>query len=206
LLGRAVFVSASIPDPDRWEGPFDALEITDAVVAIARAVLAAGGRLVTAAHPTIAPLILYVAAEQPPLGTPTVTVYQSEVFDGSMPEAISRFRDEGVGLVIRTPRIADEPPDPRRAPQSLAVMRDRMFADPTLTAAVFIGGMTGIPREHALFSQAHPTAPMYALGRPGGEARSLVEASPSEMRYMLSAGNVYPAIARSIVTHIAGGG
>jgi hypothetical protein len=34
---RTLFVSASIPDPDRWEGEFDALEITDAVVSLARA-------------------------------------------------------------------------------------------------------------------------------------------------------------------------
>ena len=56
--GRALFLSASIPDPERWSGPFDALEVTDAVVALARASLTRGYALVTAAHPTIAPLLL----------------------------------------------------------------------------------------------------------------------------------------------------
>jgi hypothetical protein len=60
-IGRTLFLSASIPDPERWDGEFDALAITDAVVALARTFLSAGWRLVTAAHPTIAPLLLYVA-------------------------------------------------------------------------------------------------------------------------------------------------
>ena len=63
LAGRAVFLSASIPDQSRWHGEFDVREITDAVVAASRAVLTADGVLVTAAHPTIAPLLLYVAGE-----------------------------------------------------------------------------------------------------------------------------------------------
>lgn len=45
--------------------PFDALEVTDAVVAAGRSFLALDGVLVTAAHPTIALLLLYVAAEFP---------------------------------------------------------------------------------------------------------------------------------------------
>ena len=65
LRDVTVFLGGSIPDPGRWEGHFDAREITDATVAAARAILYAGGTLVTGAHPTIAPLILYVAAEIP---------------------------------------------------------------------------------------------------------------------------------------------
>ena len=51
LAGQAVFLSASIPDPSRWPGEFDALEITDAVVSVARAVLSAGAVLVTGGAP-----------------------------------------------------------------------------------------------------------------------------------------------------------
>lgn len=202
LDGRAVFVSASIPDPDRWAGVFDPLEITDAVVAVAREVLAANGRLVTAAHPTIAPLLLYVAAEQQPAESPAVTVYQSEVFDGYMPEEISRFQEEGVGVVVPTPRVADEPPDPRLAPESLQLMRQRMFDDSQLAAAIFVGGMSGIPREHALFTAVHPELPKYALARPGGEAASLLDGCPPELRQLLAEGDIYPAVARSIIANI----
>src|SRR5439155_20496577 len=102
LAGTAVFLSASIPDPTRWTGDFDALEIIDAVVAVGRSMLSAGARLVTAAHPTIAPLLLYVAAELPHAPEPRVVVYQSGVFDSVMPEATRRFEADGVGTLIRT--------------------------------------------------------------------------------------------------------
>lgn len=87
---RSLFVSASIPDPERWDGEFDALEITDAIVSLTRIFLTAGWRLVTAAHPTIAPLLLYVAAELDVEGDRRISIYQSESFrrdpaDGNSP-------------------------------------------------------------------------------------------------------------------------
>src|SRR5207248_3048115 len=91
---ESIFISASIPDPTRWEGDFDAFEITDAVVALARACLTAGFRLVTAAHPTIAPLLLYVAAEFPAAPSPRVVVYQSDLFADVLPSATRRFEAE----------------------------------------------------------------------------------------------------------------
>jgi hypothetical protein len=200
-----VFISASIPDPARWRGHFDALAITDAVVSVARAVLASGGRLVTAAHPTIAPLLLYVAAEQPPSPEPLVVIYQSEVFEAIWPPATHRFEDQRVGAVIRTPTVGDEPPDPRYAPRSLALMRQRLLTEEPLIAAIFIGGMNGIPLEHALFKETHPAAPTYALAQPGGEAKALVHASPSVLHDILATENVYPTVARAIVADIAAG-
>src|SRR5690242_534250 len=89
---RSLFVSASIPDPERWDGEFDALEITDAVVSLARVFLTAGWRLVTAAHPTIAPLLLYVAAELSVEGDRRISIYQSELFSEILPAATRRFQ------------------------------------------------------------------------------------------------------------------
>lgn len=203
LAGGAVFVSASIPDSGRWRGDFDPMAITDAVVSVARAVLASEGKLVTAAHPTIAPLLLYVAAEQSPASEPLVIVYQSEVFEDIWPSATRRFEEQHVGTVVRTPRIDDEPADPVRAPNSLELMRRMMFTEQHLLGAVFIGGMEGVPREHALFAELRPHAPTYALARPGGEAATLVDASPPALREVLANENVYPAIARVIVADIA---
>ena len=202
LASKSVFVSASIPDPNRWEGDFDALEITDAVVAVAREVLSRGGRLITAAHPTIAPLLLYVAAELPPTSEPLVVVYQSAVFDVILPEATLRFEAEGVGSVVRTAAVEGEPPDPSQAPESLDLMRRQMLTDEAPIAAVFIGGMAGIPVEHDLFRELRPEYPTYALGHPGGEARSLVDSSPSAVRDLLADGDVYPAMARAILDDI----
>jgi hypothetical protein len=199
LAGRAVFVSASIPDSDRWAGEFDALEITDAVVAVARVVLGNGGVLVTAAHPTIAPLLLYVASEQAERDHPRVVVYQSAVFDSILPDATLRFESDGVGTLIRTAAVGDEPPDPARAPQSLLAMRRQMLTEMVPVAAVFVGGMAGIPDEHELFTSLRPGAPTYALGRPGGAAKELIDMSPAELRVDLAEGDVYPAVARRIV-------
>lgn len=199
LDGRYVFISASIPDPARWHGHFDALEITDAVVAIARTVLRHDGRIVTAAHPTIAPLLLYVAAEQSVYGEPPIVVYQSAVFDPILPAATRRFEADGVGTLIRTEPEGDEPPDPTRAPRSLERMRRQMLVDEAPAAAVFIGGMEGIQAEHALFSELRAGCPTYSFGVPGGAAQHLVAESPPELREDLANSSVYPALARRIL-------
>lgn len=202
LNNTQVFISASIPDLKRWEGRFDALAITDAVVAIARTVLAGGGRLVTAAHPTIAPLLLYVAAEQPTAPQPAVVVYQSEVFEPVWPAATRRFEEQEIGTVIRTPAVGDEPPDPRAAPKSLQLMRERLLAEQPLAAAIFVGGMRGITVEYEMFTARHPDAPTYALGGPGGEAATLIQHSPAPIRALLGASDVYPQVAREIVADL----
>ena len=202
LDGRSVFLSASIPDPRRWAGDFDALEITDAVVAIGRSLLSAGARLVTAAHPTIAPLILYIAAELPAGTEPAVVTYQSDVFDSVMPAETRRFEADGIGIVIRTEAVEGEPPDPRLATQSLALMRRRMLTDTQPDAAVFIGGMEGIRAELELFNELRPGVPTYPLGRPGGASRELSQSTSTPLRDLLVSGSVYPAIGRAIVEDI----
>lgn len=203
LEGQAIFLSASIPDPSRWKGFFDPLEITDAVASVGRTILSAGAVLVTAAHPTIAPLLLYVAAELPRSTEPRVIVYQSAVFDAILPEATLRFEAEGIGTIIRTPAAEGETADPSIAPESLAIMRRQMLVETQPAAAIFVGGMAGIPAEHALFNEIRPANPTYAIGFPGGEARALAESSQSPLRNLLVQGTVYPAIARAIIDDIA---
>ena len=204
LQGRSVFVSASIPDPTRWPADFRALDITDAVVAVARAVLQRGGRLVTAAHPTIAPLLLYVASETQRSSRPSVVVYQSAVFEPVLPESTRRFEADGVGELIRTPAVGDEPPDPVRATKSLPLMRRQMLTSEAPIGAVFVGGMEGISAEHEMFHELWPTAPTYAFGRPGGASRSLVDLSPEDLRAGLAESDVYPALARRVIDHLVG--
>lgn len=203
LTGQAVFLSASIPDPARWSGEFDALEITDAVVAIGRAILSAGSRLVTAAHPTIAPLLLYIASELAASDEPRVIVYQSAVFDSIMPEETRHFAAERVSTLITTERVGDEPPDPALAPQSLSLMRRQMLTDTEPTAAVFIGGMAGIPDEMQLFNEIRPGQPTYPIGNPGGEARTLARDRAGDIAELLLTGTIYPTIGRLIVDDIA---
>lgn len=175
-----IFLSASIPDADRWAGDFDALEITDAVVSLARACLTHGYRLVTAAHPTIAPLLLYVAAEFPPDVATRILIYQSLLFDDVLPTATRRFEAEGVGSVIWTEATTGDLPEPGHWDSSLETMRTRMLEETAPVAGCFIGGMDGIPTEFAMFKSLFPGRPVYPVGAPGGEARGLVNADLRE--------------------------
>jgi SLOG cluster3 family len=202
--GAPVFVSASIPDPARWQGPFDALEITDAVVALARSFLTAGARLVTAAHPTIAPLLLYVAAELPGVARGRIVVYQSEVFEDVLPPATRRFEEEGFGELVWTSAAPGETPDPDNRAESLYVMRRQMLAETEPQAAVFVGGMAGIIDEWKLFAADRPGSPRYPLGYPGGEARRLAETRLGEaptdaLDGLLTSSSLYPAVWRAVL-------
>lgn len=202
LAQRSVFLSASIPDPERWNGAFEAVEITDAVVAAVREVLAAQGRLVTAAHPTIAPLILYVAAEfARQQDSPPVTVFQSELFVDVLPEATRRFQEEGVALLEWTPASFGDEPEPGEWDASLATMRDTMLSTADPAAAVFIGGMTGIDDEFRLFGEMYPERPRYPIGRPGGESTRISRKSASRVEGLADA-DVYPSLFRRVVADI----
>ncbi|HWV46631.1 MAG TPA: hypothetical protein VN039_11530 [Nitrospira sp.] len=169
----AVFLSGSIPDRNRWEGNFDPLEITDAVVAFARACLTRKLSIVTAAHPTLAPLLLYVAAEFPVSDEPQVVIYQSLLFESVLPAATRRFEARGIGELIWTEAAPGEEPVPGHWDASLSEMRERMLVETDPWAAAFIGGMVGIEDEFARFAELFPGRPMYAVRRPGGEASCL---------------------------------
>jgi hypothetical protein len=203
LAGLTIFLSASIPDPQRWRGEADTLAITDAVVALARAFLTAGARLVTAAHPTIAPLLLYVAAEFPEERPRQIVTYQSEVFEDVLPVATQRFRDEGIGEFNWTPAAPGEEPRPGECNQSLAIMRRQMLVESEPCAAAFVGGMEGIPQEFSIFTELYQNAPIYAVGRPGGEARALVQRSPVRLRDELMGSAIYAALWRAVVEDLA---
>ena len=191
----SVFISASIPDPTRWSGDFDPLEITDAVVAVARTLLTAGYQLVTAAHPTIAPLLLYVAAELDLADNRNVSIYQSRLFENDLPAATLRFEELGVGRIVRTRAEPGDEPEPGRWDESLRVMRQQMLLETRPIAAVFIGGMEGISEEFTLFNRLEPGGATYALGKPGGAARDLPETRSLQLERELRDGDVYPSVA-----------
>jgi len=195
---QRIFLSASIPDSERWEGYFDAREITDAVVAAARSILTAGGILVTGAHPTIAPLLLYVAAEFP-FNYPRVIVYQSGIFDNLMPSETLRFQESGVGILRIVSPVEGDTPVPNRWDSSLLRMREQMFDQTNPIAGIYVGGMKGIRQEFNLMVRRESVLRTYALGAPGGEAASLVNLVPDSLRDMLATGNVYPTIFRKVV-------
>jgi hypothetical protein len=198
VTGVSIFLSASIPDAE-WRGDFAPLEITDAVVAMARVFLTAGARIVTAAHPTIAPLLLYTAAELPPSRDTRVVVYQSRLYEGLLPEATLRFEVDGIGDLIWTPAVPGDRPEPGRSDASLDLMRRRMLQETRPSAAAFVGGMAGIRDEFRLFTELFASRPTYPIGRPGGEARTLAQGSSSPLRDRLVDGSVYPSLWRAVL-------
>ncbi|WP_407342007.1 hypothetical protein [Pengzhenrongella phosphoraccumulans] len=199
LRAESLFVSASIPDPARWHGDFDALEITDAVVALARTSLTAGFRLVTAAHPTIAPLLLYVAAEFPAEPGERIVIYQSELFTDVLPVATRRFEADGVGRLVWTAAAKGDRPEPGACEKSLDIMRRQMLGETEPVAACFIGGMEGIETEYSLYRSLFPDRPTYPVGMPGGQARGLLGRRTTALTERLTSDNVYPALWRAVI-------
>lgn len=199
LEGIAIFLSASIPDPARWEGEADPLEVTDAVVSLTRVLLTAGVRIVSAAHPTIAPLLLYVAAELLQRDSRQITIYQSQLFEDVLPTATRRFEEQGIGSVVWTPAVEGDRAEPGAWDASLELMRRQMLNETNPSGAAFIGGMEGIPAELELFFELCPGRPTYPIGRPGGEARGLAERTDSPLRDALLGDSVYPALAREVL-------
>lgn len=199
---KTIFLSGSIPDTSRWDAPFDALEITDAVVSLARVCLTRRHRLVTAAHPTLAPLLMYVAAELPPSQDAQILVYQSLLFEDVLPTATRRFEADGIGSINWTEAAVGDAPVPGQWNQSLRIMRERMLEDTEPTAAVFVGGMDGIREEFSLFHEMFPTRPTYALGRPGGAAAEIPNPHSEELLEALASDSSYPSLWNKVLQDV----
>lgn len=201
--GRVVFLSASIPDPDRWSGSFDPFAITDAVVATARSVFTRGGQILTAAHPTVAPLILQVADAFPGAQPgKMVILYQSSLFEDVIPAATRDMMSRDYVDVVFTPAAAGERPEPGQWRQSLSVMREAMMTEVPIVAAVFAGGMEGIVDEYERVGAAHPDALRYALGGPGGAAASLT--NKSALAPELATSDLYPWLIDQVMNEVLG--
>jgi|SRR5271166_3721063 len=198
LRQRSVFLSASFPSGVRGEAfpASDPAAVTDAVTAIVRAILAANGRLVFGGHPTISPLVLFVAAEQ--ASRDRVDAYQSQWFEGEIPEETRRLEELGFGSIHWTPR---EP----SLPQSLKVMREAMLAETRPSGALFVGGMEGIIDEWDLFGQIRPGHLRFPLGAPGGASVRLAQdaGAAGQLDVDLFSPH-YPALAWQLVEQLAG--
>ena len=193
LAGRALFLSASTPSPERdavfRRIPDAQREIERAVVCVARAVFAAGGRLVFGGHPSIAPLVAFVASEfasRSTPGTPPVTVHQLDVYQqrGEIPDATVEMEQLGHARIIWHATDAHERARQWRAgevkyPRSLDAMRKKMISDDSIAAMVAIGGMDGVLEEARLFAedQKHPRRPIFVLATTGG-ASALIQEQP----------------------------
>jgi hypothetical protein len=165
---KAVFLSASIPDPSRnprYYSTADVIAIREAIRALVGEILPRA-RLVFGGHPAISPLVNR-AAERLGVGRDRVRIYQSKFFQSHIPAVALNFVDL---------RWTPEVPGDRAA--SLALMRDRMIAGEAggePAAAVFIGGMEGVEDEFRLFRGQWPDLPVLPLASTGGAARILLD-------------------------------
>jgi len=166
-----IFLSASIPSADRNESYYidtNPLDITDAIVTIARSIIVRKGKIIFGGHPTISPLILSVAKNFIPYfekgDFPFIYIYQSKFFERKISRFTEELLDTGIGQIIWT----DAKDDPE---ESLSFMRMCMIKEKRLNAAIFIGGMEGIEKEYLLFNEYYSNIPFYLLGSTGGATR-----------------------------------
>jgi hypothetical protein len=161
-----VFLSASIPSPDRdpaYMRSANLVAIREAVSALTLVVVPTA-RLVFGGHPAISPLV-HLAAER--LGAADhVFIYQSRFFQSRIPPTSLKFRH-----LLWTPAGAD------RA-SSLLLMREQMLTSEDFQAGVFIGGMEGVEDEFKLFQHHHPNALILAVASTGAAARVLFDQQP----------------------------
>ena len=198
LAGRAVFLSASVPSPERAERyrriPEAFARVEQAVLRVASAVFNAGGSLVFGGHPSISPLVGYLCTQyQPPPSepgesaplknrepstAPRVFLWQSQAFRGTWAEPSKRLAGMPGVSVYWTPAADGERFDPdrlgeRQCPVSLEIMRHSMINESKPVAMVAVGGMEGVEEEFSVFRQFRKTAPVYALPTTGGAAEIL---------------------------------
>lgn len=204
LESRLVFVSAGIPEDDWVDTPFQRHEITQAVIAVVRSVVAANGSLVFGGHPLITPLIFQVAhqiiaAQDDKFER--VTLYQSLFFQDVLPASVWDFRN-APWAIVKEVQTSGAPPD---AEVSLAEMRRKMLgADRVYDAAVIVGGKRGVVEEYKQFREAFPAMPVYALRRPGGAAANLPSVNVDlDLADELNSSAAYVALSRRIVADIA---
>jgi hypothetical protein len=189
-----ILLSASVPTRERSEEfrkiANAQLQIERAVIALARNVFEAGGRLIFGGHPSISPLVMTVAMEygeqinkdieslgRNELQSKLINIYQSRAFEDVIAEQTISLLNLGFAHIIWTDAIDEEKCDPKinKKPQclkSLKFMREQMI-DQNIDALVCIGGMEGVIEEFALFRKRHPAKPVFVFKTTGGASAVL---------------------------------
>lgn len=160
-----IFLSASIPNPDRDKKYFetaDIVAIRDSVRALATVVVPKA-KLVWGGHPSITPLIKYVMEKMEFDCNSHMVLYQSEFFRDKFPDdnyAFENVKYMGKGI------DRDE---------SLSRMRTKMFTENEFSAGIFIGGMDGVIEEYRMFNEFHPKTQLLPIASTGGAAKIIYD-------------------------------
>ena len=160
-----IFLSASIPLENRNPKYFksaDIVAIRDSVIALTTLVLPKF-RLIWGGHPSITPLIRYVAEKNEFSLKEHVELYQSLFFRNQFPKDNSH---------IETIKYIESSGD---IDGSIKLMRKNMLEDKNFVAGIFIGGMEGVEIEYKMFQQLYPEAILLPIASTGAAAKIIYD-------------------------------
>ena len=158
-----IFLSASIPSPERDRKFYDTADIVairDAVRALATVVIPKA-HLIWGGHPSITPLIRFVMERLNVNVKEHITLYQSLFFEDKFPK--DNFAFENIKLTINA----------YDKEKSLSIMRDTLIKENDFRVGIFIGGMEGIEKEYKLFINYHPNALVLPIASTGAASKIL---------------------------------
>jgi hypothetical protein len=184
-----VFLSASIPYPDRDKKFYDTADIVsirDAVRALATVVIPKA-QLVWGGHPSITPLIRFVMDRMNIDLKKHITLYQSLFFEEYFPP--DNFAFENIVLTERRNNRDD----------SLELMRSKLINENDFKVGIFIGGMEGINDEFVMFRERHPNALILPIASTGAAANILYENQPQGFDIRLKNDYAYMALFRDLL-------
>jgi len=184
-----VFLSASIPYPDRDKKFYDTADIVsirDAVRALATVVIPKA-QLVWGGHPSITPLIRFVADRMNVDLKRHITLYQTLFFEDKFPP--DNFAFENIVLTERK----------NNRDESLLLMRSKLINENEFKVGIFIGGMEGINDEYVLFKERHPNALILPIASTGAAANILYENQPKDFDIRLKNDYAYMALFRDLL-------
>lgn len=185
-----IFLSASIPSPDRdrrFYDTADIIAIRDAVKALASVVIP-NANLIWGGHPSITPLIKHVLEQTNIDVNEHMILYQSLFLEDEFIKDNSTFRN-----IIFTPKQ-------KTHKESIDSMRLKMIGENMFSVGVFIGGMEGIFDEYKLFKEKHPGALIIPLASTGGASRILCEEIQFEHKERLINDYAYMVLFRDLLT------
>lgn len=179
LKGKPVMLSASIPED--LVGSPRSQDCYTAVVVCVQHILAAGGRMIFGGHPTITPLVHYVAQDMV-LDAGAIDLFQLRRFEKEAPQEIHDQQ------IFRSVNWVGDVSGQASLEEELGLMREEMVR--AAQAGIFLGGKTknysgsrpGIRDEYERYLNRHPEGPVYLLGLLEGETANIINELESEGR------------------------